>query len=279
LEATKKNVAEVMAVIAVEKKDADEVREVVAKDEAEASAQESEASTLMAEAQVELNKATPLLDAAAKVLNSLEKGDFYTLGGIKAPTPAVVAGMEAACIMLGVKPKKGVPDNQKLSNDDNCYFLTAKKELLGEPAKFLLSMKNYDKENIPEKTVTAVNKIFSSGRFTLEAATSASSCLVGVYKWAEAMMGYHELLKIVNPKRAKVAEMNAKLAIVRKSLAEKRAKLKEVQYKIDKLDAEYKEKVEFEASLQAQIDEAMLKLTRANKIIEGLASEKDRWVE
>jgi dynein heavy chain len=114
LAATKKEVAETMAVIAVEKKDADEVKEVVAKDEAEASAQEAEASTLMAEAQTELNKAAPLLDAAAKVLNSLEKGDFYTLGGIKAPTPAVVAGMEAACIMLGVKPNKKIPDNQKL---------------------------------------------------------------------------------------------------------------------------------------------------------------------
>jgi dynein heavy chain len=64
-------------------------------------------------------------------------------------------------------------------------------------------------------------------------------------------MQYHELLKIVNPKREKVKEMNAKLAVVRKSLAEKRAQLKEVQDKIDKLDREYKEKVEFEASLQA----------------------------
>jgi hypothetical protein len=31
-------------------------------------------------------------------------------------------------------------------------------------------MKNYDKENIKESTVTKVNKIFTSGRFTLEAA-------------------------------------------------------------------------------------------------------------
>jgi dynein heavy chain len=140
-------------------------------------------------------------------------------------------------------------------------------------------MKNYDKENIKESTVTKVGKIFSSGRFTLEAATSASSCLVGIYKWADAMMQYHELLKIVNPKREKVKEMNAKLAIVRKSLAEKRAQLKEVQDKIDKLDREYKEKVAFEASLQAQIDDSMLKLSRANKIIQGLQGEKDRWVE
>ena len=37
-----------------------------------------------------------------------------------------------------------------------------------------------------------------------------------------------ELLKIVNPKRALVKEMNEKLVVVRKSLAEKRARLKAV---------------------------------------------------
>jgi hypothetical protein len=42
------------------------------------------------------------------------------------------------------------------------------------------------------------------------------------------MLKYHELLKIVNPKREKVKEMSEKLAIVRSSLAEKRKRLKEV---------------------------------------------------
>jgi dynein heavy chain len=110
-------------------------------------------------------------------------------------------------------------------------------------------MKNYDKEHIPEKTVTAVTKVLSSGRFTLETASAASNTLVGVYKWSDAMMKYHELLKVVNPKREKVKEMNAKLAIVRASLAEKRAKLKAVQEKIAGLERTYQEKVDFEASL------------------------------
>jgi dynein heavy chain len=63
------------------------------------------------------------------------------------------------------------------------------------------------------------------------------------------MLSYHELLKIVGPKREKVAEMNAKLAVVRASLAEKRKKLREVEEKIDALERMYREKVELEASL------------------------------
>jgi len=48
-------------------------------------------------------------------------------------------------------------------------------------------------------------------------------------------MSYHELLKIVNPKRKMVKEMTEKLAIVRSSLAEKRARLKAVEEKMESL--------------------------------------------
>lgn len=63
-------------------------------------------------------------------------------------------------------------------------------------------------------------------------------------------MSYHQLLKIVNPKRLKVAEMNEKLSIVRANLAEKRKKLKEVEEKIESLERMFREKKEYEQSLQ-----------------------------
>ena len=98
-------------------------------------------------------------------------------------------------------------------------------------------------------------------------------------KWVSAMMKYHELLKIVNPKRAKVAEMNEKLAIVRARLAEKLAKLREVENMMADLQAQFEEKLETERQLVAQIDECEKKLVRAGKIINGLAGEKVRWTE
>ena len=105
-------------------------------------------------------------------------------------------------------------------------------------------MKDYDKEGIPESTVTRVNKIIVSEDFTMEKVKSASSALVAILKWSDAMMKYHELLKFVNPKREKVKEMNAMLATVRASLAEKRKRLKEVEDKIDALERTFKEKMD-----------------------------------
>ena len=99
--------------------------------------------------------------------------------------------------------------------------MCAKQTILANPRQLLDSLKGYDKENISETVVKRVNVILAGEDFTYEKAKGASSCLVGILKWAQAMMTYHELLKIVNPKRAKVKEMNEKLAIVRAELAAK----------------------------------------------------------
>jgi dynein heavy chain len=106
-------------------------------------------------------------------------------------------------------------------------------QLLSNPTQFLKDMQNYDKEHISENTVKRVNAILANEDFTYDRVKAASTALVAILKWSSAMMQFHELLKIVNPKRAKVKEMNEMLAIVRKSLAEKREKLRVVKEKID----------------------------------------------
>ena len=179
--------------------EADEEKEIVAKDEAEATQQESMAQTLKDEAEYELSKATPLLEEASKVLKSLKKDDLVFIGTIKTPTPVIVIGMELACHMMDLKVKK--TNVGKVENDTNGYFDLARTNLLKDATKFLQSMIDYDKENIPESTVKRVNAILNSDEFTLDKVKSAATALVAIYKWASAMMSYHELLKIVNPKR------------------------------------------------------------------------------
>ena len=275
LEVTKKDVENTMKILSHDRAEADEEKEIVAKDEAEATQQEKEAQSLMDEAQAELAKAAPLLDEATRVLKELKKDDFYIISSIKKPTPAVVLGMEISCHMMGLKPKK--TNIGKVEGDTNGFFDMSRLNLLNNPGAFMQRMIDYDKENIPEDTVKKVNKILNSEEFTLEKVRSASNALVAIHKWVSAMMQYHELLKIVNPKREKVKEMNEKLAIVRANLVEKRKKLKEVEEKIENLERMFREKTELEKSLQEKIDDCNKKLERASKIISGLEGEKTRW--
>jgi len=64
---------------------------------------------------------------------------------------------------------------------------------------------------------------------------NASGALVAVRIWVEAMIKYHEVLKIVNPKKAIAEEMGQKLAIVQSNLNEKRQKVREINEKLDNL--------------------------------------------
>jgi dynein heavy chain len=276
LAATKKTLAETMVVLSKEKAEAEVEQNIVAKDSAAAQEQEAAAASMKEEAERELSKATPLLEEALRVLRELQKSDLYSLATMRIPTPTVVVVMEIACHMFALKPGKA---NLGGTGDPQGYFDLAKRSLLKDPTKFLDMMMKYDKENITDKCVKNVRNIVDKPEFSLEDVRKANQAMEGICKWAMAMMKYYDLLKIVNPMREKVAEMNAQLAIVRKDLAEKLARLKAVEEKLGLLEATYQEKLETEQRLQAKIDSCNLKLERAGKIITGLAGEKQRWTD
>lgn len=89
-------------------------------------------------------------------------------------------------------------------------------------------MINYDKEHIPDSVYKKARAIFSEPDFSMDAIKNASDALVGICKWAEAMCSYYDLLKQVNPKRAKVAEMTVMLEKVQVELTIKRKMLADV---------------------------------------------------
>jgi dynein heavy chain, axonemal len=96
-------------------------------------------------------------------------------------------------------------------------------------------MINYDKDNIPDALVAKIKPMMEKEELSEAKVKSASGALVAVRIWILAMITYHEVLKIVGPKKAIAAEMGAKLAIVQKDLGEKQAQVREINAKLDKL--------------------------------------------
>jgi len=75
----------------------------------------------------------PAYYAAVKSLKSLNKNDITEVKTFTKPPELVMTVMEAVCLLKGVKP----------SWDES-------KKILGDP-KFLESLEQYDKDNIPPK--------------------------------------------------------------------------------------------------------------------------------
>lgn len=247
LEETRKEVERTMKELHADQEQADKDKELVQKDEAEAAAQEAEVNELKSAAEFELSKATPLLEEAVKVLRELQPADMVFLKNIGTPTPTMTVGMEVACHFFDCVPKKAAVG--KSASDPGGYFETAKAQLLNEPKKFLDRLKSYDREHIPDRVIKKVRPILEGEDFTIAKAEKAATALVGINKWANAMVSYHDLLKIVNPKRQKVKEMKEELEVVRAQLAEKRAYLKSIEEKIEALERKSREKTEFMQSL------------------------------
>lgn len=279
LEATKVEVAKTKEVIAKESEAAEETRVIVQADEAEAAVQESEVSAINKSAQDDLAEAEPALAEATKQLKALDVNDFYELKSMAVPTVAVVKMFEITCLMMKkAKPKKP-NDPKKAEHDPDGYFELSKKVLLNDPKGFLNSMLTYEKDDIPDALIMKVKPLIEREEVKIENVRKASKALVAVHTWCNAMIKYHEVLKIVNPKRELAREMGEKLEKVRANLAEKRATLKAVNDKIAKLEADFKMMIQKEKDLNQEIADCKKKLERAEKLITGLEGEKIRWIE
>jgi len=217
------------------------------------------------------------LDEAVKKVKSINVNDFYELKGVGSPGPSIVKMFEVVAYMFKAPKPKKPTDDKKKANDPDGYFEYAKKELLSNPKKFLNDLIEYDKDNIPDTLVAKVKPMMELEALTEAKIKSASGALVAVRIWVNAMVTYHEVLKVVGPKRAIAAEMTAKLEVVMKNLGEKRAIVKAINEKLDKLAKEQKALEDKAKALNEEVEETGKKLVRAEKMIGGLAGEKERW--
>ncbi|CAK0901459.1 unnamed protein product, partial [Prorocentrum cordatum] len=92
-----------------------------------------------------------------------------------------------------------------------------------------------------------------------------------------AMLIYDGVAKVVEPKKQALAKAESELAEANSSLAVKKAELKEVQDKVEKLVSDFDIAKKKKADLQDQVEVCSKRLVTAEKLINGLGGEKTRW--
>ena len=111
------------------------------------------------------------------------------------------------CFMMGQSKPKKPNDPKKIQYDPEGYFELSKLKLLNDPKKFLTDLIGYDKDHIPDVLIAKVKPLMEKEEMSEKKVANASGALVAVRIWVEAMIKYHEVLKIVNPKKAIAEEM------------------------------------------------------------------------
>jgi dynein heavy chain, axonemal len=236
-----KNVAEKKLVIAKENEEAEAVKKVVSVEEDKAAVEAAEVKAVKDEADADLAVALPALDDAVKKVKGIDVNNFYELKGVAAPGMSIVKCFET---VMQFFPKKGKAkknsnkDPKTMAIDPDGWWDLSKKELLSNPKQFLQDLINYDKDNIPDDLILRVKPMMEHEAMSEAKIKNASVALVAVRIWCNAMIVYHEVLKIVNPKRALAAEKTIQLEKVMKSLNEKRAQVKAINDKLAMFAAE-----------------------------------------
>ncbi|XP_068804373.1 dynein axonemal heavy chain 7 isoform X1 [Struthio camelus] len=277
LQEASKQVDDMMMVIEKESLEVAKTEKIVKADERVANEQAMAAKAIKDECDADLAQALPCLESALAALDILTVQDITVVKSMKSPPAGVKLVMEAICILKGIKADK-IPDPTGSGKKIEDFWGPAKR-LLGD-IRFLQSLHEYDKDNIPPAYMAIIRKQYlTNPEFVPEKIRNASTAAEGLCKWVIAMEFYDTVTKNVAPKKLKLNQAEGKLKIAMDGLRGKQAALKEVQDKLALLQQTLESKKQEKADLENQVDLCSKKLQRAEQLIGGLGGEKTRWNE
>ncbi|KAL3657725.1 hypothetical protein V7S43_017298 [Phytophthora oleae] len=242
-----------------------EVKQRRADEERAKAAQAAEiASQIEAQASVELAIAKPALDAAQQAVNCLNKASLTELKSMGKP-PAGVEKVTAAVLMMIKKETKNF-------SWDNAKKMMAKVDV------FKQSLEQYDKENIPLDVVARVEPLIQEDpNFNYEKMKSKSVAAANLCVWVVNIISFHQVFVRVKPlmdtlekARQTKAEADTELAAVQKMVAE-------VEGQLNALQASFRDATNEKAKVEAEAQACQERLSLAERLVNGLASENERW--
>ncbi|XP_052739543.1 dynein axonemal heavy chain 2 [Bicyclus anynana] len=250
---------EYMGVINVQQRNADEQQRSVAARSKKTQEEEVQCKKLAEAAMRDLASAMPALDEAVKALDALNKKDITEVKSYAKPPQKVEMVLEAVLILLQKEPT----------------WAEAKRQLGDQ--YFLDRLRDFDKDNISDKTLKKIGTYTCKPDFDPEIVGTVSLAAKSLCLWVRAIEKYGKVYKIVKPKKERLEEALESLRMKQQILAEARAKLRELSEMIARLQKEYDEKVAQKDELERKSRMLQLKLERAEALITGLSGERERW--
>ncbi|CAG9862849.1 unnamed protein product [Phyllotreta striolata] len=261
VEAFQQQCDEYMLIIMAQRKEADEQQKEVAKTSAKIEEEAVEINKMAELAQADLQAAMPALLAAMGALDSLSKKDITEIKSYVTPPQKVKMVMEAVNILLGVDPSWDMA-----------------KKLLGGMS-FLQDLKDFDKDNIDDKTLKKITVYTSNDEFVPDKVGQVSAAAKSLCLWVIAIEKYARVWKVVGPKKAKLEETLNSLKEKENMLAMAQQQLTDLNNYLLTLQQEYEDKQLQKEELNRKARMLEFKLERAATLVECLSGERERWIE
>ena len=245
--------------LVADQKEADVVKSEVSAEEEVARKLMDEAEAIKKECEDGLAAAIPTLRAAEAALDTLSQKDIQEIKVFSSPPPNVGKTLDAVLCLLG--KKEG--------------WASAKIEL--NNMRFLQSLTTFDRDNIPAITMRKLKRFIDDKEFVPDIIANTSLACKSLCMWVRAIDNYYYVARDIAPKRARLADAEAKVAAARAELDLKQGNLATIVQRLADLEREAKLTADNKARLEGQIVEAEAKLGRADQLLGGLSSESARW--
>nr|XP_006635186.1 PREDICTED: dynein heavy chain 9, axonemal isoform X1 [Lepisosteus oculatus] len=227
-----------------------------------------EVSRKQKDCEEDLAKAEPALIAAQEALNTLNKNNLTELKSFGSPVAAVTN--VTAAVMVLMAPGGKVPKDRSWK---------AAKVMMAKVDSFLDALINFNKENIHENCLKAIQPYLQDPEFSPEFVTSKSNAAAGLCSWVINIVKFYEVYCEVEPKRQALSKANAELAAAQEKLAAIKAKIAHLNENLAKLTAKFEKATADKLKCQQEADSTARTISLANRLVGGLASENVRWAE
>ena len=242
-----------------EQKVADEKQKFIEVEKVKIEKEKEDTEKLAADAEAELKKAEPALLAAQEALESLDKKYIAEIKSFANPPADVATVMSAVMIVLGKDPT----------------WASVKKELANP--KFVEMIMGFDKENIPQKTMKAIEKYTKQENFNPAYVKEKSIAAGSLCLWVRSIEDYAKALKVVGPKREKKAYAEEQLRKKIEYLNKLESEFKELADRLAELDATFQKTEKEMIGYKKELDDLQTKIDRGEQLVTGLSGEKTRW--
>nr|XP_033200758.1 dynein beta chain, ciliary-like isoform X1 [Bombus vancouverensis nearcticus] len=270
IELKKKNeiADKILAEVRAENTKAEGEKAIVSEEEAKVAEIKETVAERQRRCDEDLAKAEPAVRQAEAALDTLNKNNLTELKSFGTP-PEQVA-MVAQAVLVLFSPRGQIPKDRSWK---------ACKAMMGHVDTFLSQLRNYDKENIHPEVVKAIQPYINNKDFDPEIIYSKSQAAAGLCSWVRNIMVFHYINETVKPLRAALAQANAELKAAMDHLNALRTRLAELQKVLDVLGERMNAALAEKQKCQDEADATALTIDLANRLVNGLASEKIRWTE
>jgi len=224
------------------------------------------------EAQTAVDGAMPKLYAAQEAVKCIDKGKLGELKALGSP-PALV--MVVAKGVLTLLSNNKIPANEAIEK-------TWKKAVseMNDPAKFLDRLLKFDGTNIEESKLTTVKAMIddpANEQFDFNVLLKKSYAAAYLGKWLTSMVEFNAVFKFVNPLKIASEEANEIVRVKKEELAVVKERVRQINEMVEGLRRRLDEAITEKTEVEAQAAKLEEKLRAAEKLVNGLSGENERW--